>query len=204
MNKNRNKTALVFIFTLIAAVLEVYFGKTLHSHALTTEGWHMSLHLLIVGIGLIAYYIDRSKSGWILNISAFNISILLFIFASHAFIHAFRSFTTQNIELINPKLALLIAFVGLGIHLINFFVLKHHDHHHPPNSNCKDHNISAIYLHVMADLFTVLLTIVALAAGIYFNYKKADSIAGMISAVIVMIWAFKLIRSTSKSIRKAQ
>jgi len=201
MNKNRNRTALVFVFTLLAAFLEVYFGKTLRSNALTTEGWHMMLHSFIVGIGLSAYFFKKHNAERILNISAFNISLILFLFTTNALIRSYQGLFSEIPPITNYALALKISLLGLSIHLINFFVLKHHDHHHTPDKKCRDHNIGAIYLHVLADLFTAILTVISLGLGHYFNYSKADSIAGLISSCVVLVWAFKLIHRTQKKLR---
>ncbi len=201
LKKNSDKTALVFITTLFAALLEVFFGNKLNSHALLSEGWHMMFHALLIFMALTAYFFKQKNASFILNISAFNLSIVLLLVSAHTLIGSFKGLYEPSTIHPNYALALQIALIGLGIHLINFFVLKHHDHHHPPKSDCVDHNIKAIYLHVLGDLFTVVLTILAIIMGLWFDYDKADNIAGMISASIVILLVFRLMRAQLKSIK---
>ncbi len=196
MSKNQTHTGIVFITTLVGAVLEIYFGNKLQSYALMTEGSHMMLHAIIVGVGFGVYFFRKHNAVSLLNLSAFNLSIVLFIFTVGTFIRSFRGLFTETTQVLDYGLAIKIALLGLSIHLINFFFLQHHDHHHTPDENCKDHNIKAIYLHVLADLFTAIMTVLGLSLGYYFSFAKADSIAGLISSSIVIYWAIKLIQKT--------
>ena len=64
-----------------------------------------------------------------------------------------------------------------------------HDHH-------ADHNFRAAYMHVLADAFTSVLAIAALATGAYFGFVWLDPIAGLIGMCVIAVWAYGLIRSS--------
>jgi cation diffusion facilitator family transporter len=74
----------------------------------------------------------------------------------------------------------------------------HHDHagHHDHDHHV-DHNIRAAYFHVLADAVTSLLAIAALGAAAYFDHPWLDPVAGLLGAVIIIVWAYGLIKSSA-------
>jgi cation diffusion facilitator family transporter len=69
-----------------------------------------------------------------------------------------------------------------------------HEHH---ASTHKDHNLRAAFLHVLADALTSVLAISALLAGKYYGWYDLDALMGFVGAVIILWWAWGLIRDTS-------
>lgn len=120
--------------------------------------------------------------------------------------------------------AILVAVVGLIVNIVSAFILKdhHHDHghghghgHSHKHENHKDHhdshdslhsvephkhhdvNLKAAYFHVLADALTSLLAIGALILGKYLGWASLDSIMGIVGAIIIIRWAFGLLKETS-------
>ena len=94
------------------------------------------------------------------------------------------------------------------MNIISAFLLKddhshHHDHpgghHHHDHveGHHHDHNLSAAYMHVLADALTSLLAIVALVTGKYFGWSWLDPMMGIVGAIIIMRWAYGLLLKTS-------
>ena len=54
---------IVILVTIFAMVLEIYFGYRTNSMSLKMEGWHMSLHVLTLGLTYIAYVVSRKFQG---------------------------------------------------------------------------------------------------------------------------------------------
>jgi cation diffusion facilitator family transporter len=71
-----------------------------------------------------------------------------------------------------------------------------HDHHDHDHDHHADHNFRAAYMHVLADAFTSVLAIGALATGAYFGFVWLDPIAGLIGMCVITVWAYGLIRSS--------
>ena len=66
------------------------------------------------------------------------------------------------------------------------------------NKKKKDYNYKAAYYHILADVLVSLLTIIALVIGKYFNCSYLDSLTGILGALLILIWAGKLIKNTVK------
>ncbi len=69
----------------------------------------------------------------------------------------------------------------------------HHGHHH-------DHNFSAAYLHVLADAFTSVLAIAALAGGVWFGLGWLDPAVALLGAVVIGQWSFGVLRSSARAL----
>ena len=73
----------------------------------------------------------------------------------------------------------------------------HHDHGHAHGRH-HDLNLRSAYLHVIADAATSVLAIVALAGGWAFGWWWLDPVMGIVGAVLVAVWAKRLIADTAR------
>jgi cation diffusion facilitator family transporter len=120
--------------------------------------------------------------------------------------------------------AIAIACVGLAVNLASAWLLhddhEHHDaeHHHghehddhlqdeaehehrrtqdrAEGHHHHDHNLRAAYLHVIADALTSVLAIAALLAGRFYGWVWMDPIMGVVGALVIAHWSFRLLRSS--------
>ena len=81
-----------------------------------------------------------------------------------------------------------------------------HPHPHPPAghhaqaarpAHQTDHNFRAAYIHVLADAFTSVLAIAALAAGLWLGWRWLDPLVALVGAAVIGQWSWGLLRSTS-------
>jgi cation diffusion facilitator family transporter len=72
-----------------------------------------------------------------------------------------------------------------------------HGAHHGSHG---DHNFSAAYLHVLADAFTSVLAILALAGGAYFGWVWLDAAAALLGAVVITRWAWGVLRVSAQAL----
>ncbi|MEO5732813.1 MAG: cation diffusion facilitator family transporter, partial [Rubrivivax sp.] len=76
----------------------------------------------------------------------------------------------------------------------------HHPHAHQPaghHGHQPDLNLRSAYVHVIADAATSVLAIVALAGGWLYGWFWLDPAMGIVGAVLVALWARRLIADTS-------
>ena len=59
-------------------------------------------------------------------------------------------------------------------------------------------NYKAAYLHILADVLISILTIIALVFGKIFNCIHLDALTGILGAILIVIWAYKLLKNTVK------
>jgi cation diffusion facilitator family transporter len=63
-----------------------------------------------------------------------------------------------------------------------------------------DHNFSAAYIHVIADAFTSVLAIAALAGGAWFGLAWLDPAVALVGALVIGQWAFSVLGGTARAL----
>ena len=218
----QKKILIATIFTGVMMVAEIFGGIVFNSMALLADGWHMSSHMVALGLAYVAYRAARHYANderfcfgtWKIEILAgYSSAILLMVVAA--------MMCYSSIErLFNPvqihyNEAILIAILGLIVNLVCAWLLHdnhhhshdHHDHHnHDHHSHHHEHDLNqkAAFLHVIADATTSVLAIIALFAAKYFGWNFLDAVLGIVGAILVSKWAWGLIKQTSKTLLDAE
>ena len=218
------RTWLVVAITAATMVAEIIAGFLTGSMALLADGWHMSTHVVALSIAGIAYWLARRWSRderfafgtWKIEVlGAFSSALLLGVVAIAMVVESIVRLVTPSP--INFVPALWVAGVGLVVNLASALVLGHgghdedhhdhghdhaHDHHdhqgheHHPHAN--DLNLRSAYVHVLADAFTSVLAIVALAAGLWLGWSWMDPVMGVVGAGVILWWAKGLITDSAR------
>jgi cation diffusion facilitator family transporter len=89
--------------------------------------------------------------------------------------------------------AIMVSIIGLIVNIFSAKIL-HHDEEH------SDHNLKATYLHILADILTSVLALLALLSGLLFKFHNADAIVGIVGAIVIIFWAKSIIVSAWKTI----
>ena len=197
------RPAFVVVFTFVMMLAEVVVGLLSHSMALFTDGVHMGSHVLVVGLNWAAYVLVRrleSKgttqydSDKILNLSAFTSGIFLILMAIFIIVEAVERFSS-HVGILNYGFALGTAIVGLIANTISASVL--HGHH-----GTTDYNSHAAYLHVLSDALTEIGAIIGLLCAMFWNITWIDSLVAVVSAIVVLRWAKRLLWDTGRALTK--
>ena len=212
----QKRILLATILTAVMMLLEVVGGWIFNSMALLADGWHMSSHMLALGLAYMAYRAARlyahdgrfSFGTWKIEILAGYSSAILLIVV--AIFMAFHSVERLMFPVpIHYDEAIPIAVLGLIVNLVCAWLL--HDHHHEHGQDHGAHhghhhdlNQKAAFLHVVADAVTSVLAIIALIAGKYMGWSFLDALLGIIGAVLVARWALGLIKETGKTLLDAE
>lgn len=197
---HENKTMWVVVLTAITMIVEIIFGLLTNSMALLADGIHMGSHVLAIGLSWIAYIIVRKVSknknftgnpNKILSLSGFSSGLMLLIFAFVIMVEAVKRFIHPlDIEY---REAIFVAIIGLIVNVMSAFIL-HHGHEH------SDHNIRAAYLHVIADALTSLSAILGLTAAMVWDIPFVDTIAAIISSLVIIRWSVGLLKESGKAL----
>lgn len=207
--QGERNTRRVILLTLTMMVIEISAGMIFGSMALLADGWHMGTHAAALGITAIAYYYARrhadnpkytfgtGKIGVLGGFtSAIVLAIVALLMAAESLERLFSPIPIRFDE------AILVAITGLIVNLISAYILRdrhHHSHHHSSfHQHQRDYNLSAAYLHVLADALTSVLAIIALISGKVFGWIWMDPIMGIVGAAVIMQWSYSLLRNTSK------
>lgn len=212
-------TLRVAILTAVMMVVEIAGGWHYNSMALLADGWHMSSHTVALGLSVFAYFCARkyahdprfSFGTWKIEVLGGYTSAIFLVMVAGLMIF-------QSIErLIAPSpihynQAIGIAVVGLLVNLASAWLLKdghHHDHghSHEPGHEHRGHhdlNLRSAYIHVIADAATSVLAIIALFGGKLWGASWLDPVMGLVGAVMVLVWAYGLLRDTSRVLLDAE
>ena len=214
-------TLRVAILTAVMMVVEIAGGWYYNSMALLADGWHMSSHTVALGLSVLAYFCARkyahdprfSFGTWKIEILGGYTSAIFLVMVTGLMIF-------QSIErLIAPSpihynQAIGIAIVGLLVNLVSAWLLKnghHHDHGHShEHGQGHDHhghhdlNLRSAYIHVIADAATSVLAIIALFGGKLWGASWLDPVMGLVGAIMVSVWAYGLLRDTSRVLLDAE
>jgi cation diffusion facilitator family transporter len=197
------RTAFVVVFTFVMMLAEVVVGLLSHSMALFADGIHMGSHVLVIGLNWAAYVLVRrleSKgttqydSDKILSLSAFTSGIFLILMAIFIIVEAVERFSS-HVGILNYGFALGTAIVGLIANTISASVL--HGHH-----GTTDYNSHAAYLHVLSDALTEIGAIIGLLCAMLWNITWIDSLVAVVSAIVVLRWAKRLLWDTGRALTK--
>jgi len=210
-------THLVMWITLVMMVIEIVCGWWFNSMALFADGWHMSSHAIAIGLSAFAYAAARRlATDQRFAFGTFKIEILGGFASAILMFSVVALMVVGSIErLVSPQPihfaeAITVGVIGLIVNLVCALILgQAHDHgHHHGHGHGHDHaahgehvhghdlNLRAAYVHVIADAATSVLAILALAGGWAFGWNWLDPVTGIVGAVLVGLWAIKLVRQT--------
>lgn len=179
---------------------EIFFGYVTRSMALLADGFHMASHFGALSLSWVAYYYTRKhsenknfKSGSqkILALSGYTSAIILLVIAVIMAYECVKRFI-HPVEIKFGE-AILVVSIGLIVNGMSAFILHHKEEH-------GDHNLRAAYLHVLADTLTSVTAIVALTAGMFWNFYSLDAVSGIFSSFIITKWALDLSRASGKEL----
>lgn len=199
-HSKEKRTLWVVLLTAVTMVVEIIFGMLSGSMALLADGIHMGSHVLAIGLSWVAYiFVRRVKnsdkfkgdSDKILSLSGYSSGLILLIFAFVIMSEAIHRLS--NPVEISYKEAIFVACIGLIVNIVSAFLL-HTDKGH------SDHNIRAAYLHVLADALTSLTAIVGLLAAMIWDLVFVDSIAALVSSLVIIRWSIGLLKDSGRSL----
>lgn len=212
-------TLLAVVLTAVMMVIEISGGWVFNSMALLADGWHMSSHVLALGLSVIAYATARrfandsrfSFGTWKMEVlGGYTSAILLILVAGLMLFQSVERLITP--QAIHYEEAIVIAIIGLLVNIACAWLLKdghshhHHGHHSHEHSHEQHHdlNLRAAYIHVIADAATSVLAILALIGGMVWNASWLDPVMGIVGTGLISVWAYGLIRDSGRVLLDAE
>jgi cation diffusion facilitator family transporter len=187
----------VILLTFVMMVAEIIAGYLTHSMALLADGWHMATHVGALGITSISYVMARRYArhraftfgtGKVHALGGFISALALAAVALSVIVESISRWVVP--ASIDYAVSIPVAIIGLVVNLASVLLLHEHEHEHD------DIGHRAALLHVVADAFTSALAIVALSFGRWAHQNWLDPLTGIIGALVILKWAFGLIRTT--------
>lgn len=209
-------TRAVAWITAVMMVVEVAAGWWFNSMALLADGWHMSSHVVAIGLSAAAYSAARRyATDPRFAFGTWKIEVLAGFASAIFLIGVAVMMAVGSIErLLSPQEiryqeALAIAVLGLVVNVACALILgrvHHHGHGHDHHQgHAQDHhhhhhdlNLKSAYLHVVTDAATSVLAIMALLGGWFYGWRWLDPVMGLVGAVVVAVWARGLVAETAR------
>lgn len=216
------RTLLVVALTAVTMVAEVAAGIAFGSIALLTDGLHMASHAAALGISLLAYVFARRHArnrafsfgtGKVNALAGFA-SALLLVFVTLLMLWESLHRLVDPVA-ISFDQALLVTLVGLAVNIASAAILMRgpsgdgaehhhhghghgHDHGHGHAHEEHDHNLRGAILHVLADIATSVLAVLALLGGKLLGASWLDPAMGIVGAAVIARWSWGLLRDTGR------
>ncbi len=208
-------TRAVMWITAVMMVVEIAAGWGYNSMALLADGFHMSSHAVAIGLSAFAYAAARRHAKdrrfafgtWKIEVlGGFASAIFLLVVVALMLVGSVERLITPG-PIRYPE-AMAIGVIGLVVNVVSAFILgaahhhgheeHHHEGHQHGHARHHDLNLKSAYVHVVADAATSVLAIVALAGGWLYGWSWLDPVMGIVGALVVALWAKRLIGDTSK------
>jgi cobalt-zinc-cadmium efflux system protein len=190
-------------FALIVAFMlaEVVAGIVGSSLALLSDAGHMLTDAIALGLALAALRLaERPPAGSftyglrraeILSAQVNGITLLL-LGLLIVFEGIRRLIDPPDVE---GALVLIVAIVGIGVNLVAARVLA--------GAERRSLNIEGAFLHVVTDLFAFIATAIAGALILIWGLDRADGIASLLIAALMLWAAYGLLRETGRVFMEA-
>jgi cation diffusion facilitator family transporter len=212
------RTWIVVAITAVTMVAEIIGGWLTGSMALLADGWHMGTHVAALSIAGMSYGLARRWSAdarfafgtWKIEVlGAFSSALILGLVALAMVVESIhRLFQPESIAY---SQALWVASIGLAVNIVSALLLASRDHDHDAgHAHRDDHgdhaghhdhhdlNLRSAYVHVLADAFTSVLAIAALASGLLLGWSWMDPAMGIVGAIVIAWWSKGLLASSSR------
>lgn len=216
------RTLLVVALTAVTMVAEVAAGIAFGSIALLTDGLHMASHAAALGISLLAYVFARRHArnrafsfgtGKVNALAGFA-SALLLVFVTLLMLWESLHRLVDPVA-ISFDQALVVTLAGLAVNIASAAILMRgpsgddaehdhygHDHDHGHGHGHAheehDHNLRGAILHVLADIATSVLAVLALLGGKHLGASWLDPAMGIVGAAVIARWSWGLLRDTGR------
>ena len=197
---SRRLTAALVLIVVFMAV-EVVVGLLASSLALLSDAAHMLTDAGAIALALFAAHIARRPAqggftfGWrraeILS-AQLNGATLVALGAVIVFEGVRRLISPLDVE---GAAVLVVAVVGIAVNLLATMILS--------GANRRSLNVEGAFQHVLNDLFAFVATAVAGAVVLLTGFSRADGIAALLVAGLMLYSGFGLLRDSGRVLLEA-
>ena len=198
---NRNRLVLSLVMIAGFMVVEVVVGFLAGSVALVADAGHMLVDALAIALSLVALHLAARPAKGSMTFGLKRVEILsaqvngitLFVLAGYVIYESVH-------RLIEPSnvlggWVLVTAAIGAVVNIVVLFILSGADR--------RSLNIEGSYQHVLMDLLGSVAAIVAGAVILVTGYNRADAIAALLVALLMIRSAWGLVSQSTRVLLEA-
>jgi cobalt-zinc-cadmium efflux system protein len=193
---NRRQLAIALGLILGLMVVEVAVGLVADSLALISDAAHMLTDAVAIGLSLWAAWLaTRPAKGSLtygyrraeILAAQFNGATLLTLAVLIVIEAVRRLYSPPSVE---AGLILAVAVVGVGVNLLATWVLA--------KANRESLNVEGSYQHILTDLYAFIGTGVAAVVILTTGFERADPIASLFVAALMLRAAYGLLKASGR------
>ena len=199
--EGRKRLALCVGITAVTMVVEFIAGLLTGSLALVSDAGHMLTHGFSLLISYFASFIAQRPATAKRTFGLYRAEILTALFNGASllvitgFIVWYAVWRIFHPIPISAGWMLVVAVVGLVVNVITAFILRESAGH--------DLNIKSAFMHMMGDLFSSVIVVAGAVVIIWTGWRPIDPILSILVCVLILIWAYSLIRESVEILLQA-
>ena len=193
---DRGKLALALALILGFMAFEVTVGIIAHSLALLSDAAHMLTDAGAIGLSLVAIRLAAKPAKGPMTFGFKRAEILSAQFNGATLLVLGLLIIYEGIRrLVNPPdvagtAVLVVALVGIVVNLIATWTLS--------KANRQSMNVEGAYQHILTDLAAFIFTAIAGAVILLTGFHRADGIASLVVAAIMLKAAYGLLKASGR------
>jgi cobalt-zinc-cadmium efflux system protein len=193
---DRGKLRIALALILGFMVAEVVTGIIANSLALLSDAAHMLTDAAAIGLSLVAIRLAARPAGGQMTFGLKRVEILsaqangitLLVLAAIIAIEAARRLFDP--PTVDATLILVVALAGIVVNLTATAVLA--------RANRQSLNVEGSFQHLLTDLFAFVGTAIAAAVILLTGFERADAVASLLVAGLMLRSAFGLLRESGR------
>jgi cobalt-zinc-cadmium efflux system protein len=193
---DRGKLAAALGLILAFMAVEVTVGIVSHSLALLSDAAHMLTDAAAIGLALVAIRLSARPARGALTFGLKRSEILSAQFNGATLLVLALLIVVEGIRrLVSPPAVagrdvLIVALVGIAVNLAATYTLS--------RANRQSMNVEGSFQHILTDLAAFVFTAVAGAVIVITGFRRADGIASLIVAAIMLRAAYGLLKASAR------
>ena len=193
---DRGKLALALGLIVVFMAGEVVVALLADSLALLSDAAHMLVDAAAIAVALVAMRLSRRPAAGPMTYGLRRVEILSAQFNGATLLILGLLIVFEGIRrLIDPPevaggAVLIVALVGIGVNLVATGVLA--------RAERKSLNVEGAYQHILTDLIAFIATAIAGGVILATDFDRADGIASLIVAAIMLRAAYGLLRASGR------
>jgi cobalt-zinc-cadmium efflux system protein len=198
VSPDADQSKLIIALALIVGLMvgEVAAGIVADSLALLSDAGHMLTDAAAIGMSLVALRLAQRPAGGVMTfglkraeiLSAQVNGITLLVLAALIGVEAVRRLVSP--PEVEAGLVLVVALAGIVINLLATSTLA--------RANRQSLNIEGSFQHLLTDLFAFIGTAIAAAVILLSDFQRADPIASLFVAALMLRSAYSLLRDSGR------
>lgn len=191
-----DKLAIALALILVFMGVEVAVGIIATSLALLSDAAHMLADAASIGLSLLALRLARRPAKGAMTYGLGRVEILSAQFNGATLLVLSLLIIYEGINrLISPPVVggtavLVVALIGIAVNLIATWTLS--------KASRRSLNIEAAFQHILTDLFAFIATAIAGAVIMASGFDRADGIASLVIAAIMLKASYRLLRDSGR------